>query len=284
MIRVNEHLRRLRGKRGAGCNEVPGDVRTLKAGAGTLPTFNLHLPDGPDTADLMAYCPPIWNQGSTNSCVGQAGAGQMAIEEARDGVTEWFSRGERYDPPSSLFLYWHARARSGDQRIDEGTSIADMIKARQKLGACGESDWSFSTNPQKVNRQPSKEANAAAAQRIGGLYYALPGPGQARVMGLQAAIAYGAPVVAGFPIDQAFMSDRDGERGVAPETPVGPVREADTVGHHAMTAVRYIRSLRVSLWRNSWGVLYRRNGYVWIHDEALDNAHGLFFFQRRVPV
>ena len=144
----------------------------------------------PLAADLSDYVEQVYDQGRTNSCVANAIAAAYAI------------RDQKARPLSRLFIYFNARAYMGSQWWDGGCAPRNALRGLMKIGAPAEDDWTFTTNPLRVNRRPSWRAYSQAYKTMGGLRYA-------RVVGVdecKVSIAARRPVLLGMQIGREFSS------------------------------------------------------------------------------
>lgn len=236
-------------------------------------------PDAPDSRDydfdrlaapsasrtaysLRDYCPPVYDQGRTNSCVAQAFAGAIEIREQMSG--------EMLHPmrPSRLFMYWQARAAHDATGRDKGTYLRLCAKMLNRLGVPGEAHWPFF--PGKVNRRPSWNAHMRAHPRMGGKYVRImDSAGQGRIDAIRAAVQGGYPVAFGTNIDTAFTRDY-GDRVITQ-----PLDPSVAIGGHAMLIVGfeyddhygYIFDVR-----NSWGERWRDHGYSWMTEDYINDS------------
>lgn len=200
----------------------------------------------PEHASLEAYCGEVYDQGATNSCVGNALAKALEIGDRMDG------REPQVD--SRLFHYYNARAEHGDEHFDLGTYIRSAIKAAIVFGRPPETAWPFVPEPAVVNRRPRFSAYRAGFDRRGPAgYFRIPTGRDIR--DVRQAISEGKPVIFGAPVSREF-TENEGEHTID----VDP--DEQTPGGHAMLVVGYEKKrLRVL---SSWGTGWRDNGYVWV--------------------
>jgi len=225
--------------------------------------LGLATSDLPEAADLTAnhWYPYVYDQRSTNSCVGQSLAGLVHISE-RSG----------YGQPSALFPYYNARRYSTSLVLDRGTYIRDAVKMTARLGCPDERFWTFSTLAIKVNRRPSFQAYMQAHARRGGEYFAILSQGNARVRAIKAALAAGYPVIFGTRVTRAFALGQ----GADDIYDVPRIPDEDIVGGHAMVAVGYEpSSVDSTLFkvRNSWGQGWGDNGHCYFTEQYMRWAH-----------
>ena len=103
----------------------------------------------PDSVDLRATQPKIWDQSALGACTAHATCGQC-----------WFL--DKTDPyePSRLFVYYNTRILEGTINQDSGASIRNSIKSVVRWGFCSEADWPYQTS--KFTRKPPQKAYANA--------------------------------------------------------------------------------------------------------------------------
>ena len=202
---------------------------------------------------MWPWVASVCDQGSTSSCVGQALANAVTIREAVCGYG--------WNPASALFAYWYARYKSGAGIVDDGTYIRSACNVMVKLGIPDEKYWPMSS--WKVNRQPPPSATMQAHPRSGGVYVGIFDIGSMRADAVKACIAADIPVIAGFRIDDAFVSDSGPE---VIDTPYAP-----RYGH-AMAIIGYKPDpTHVTLYEilNSWGYSWRKGGRAWLTEAYL---------------
>lgn len=219
----------------------PRDYDVDKLGMGRVPVAS--------ESSLRSAAPPVFNQGPTSSCVGQAFAGGMAIREH-------IALGDKAGTPSSLYIYWLARSLRGAQSKDAGTYLRDAARALRLYGVPDADLWPFATT--RVNRQPGWSAMMHAHPRRGGDYYRIFDAGPKRLDAICTAVLTGYPVVFGADVDRAFTLD-DGPLIV--DSPTGQI-----IGGHAMVITGYRfapEGLHFEV-RNSWGPGWRDGGYAWL--------------------
>jgi C1A family cysteine protease len=197
--------------------------------------------DLPAQVDLRPHCPPIVDQGQTESCTANALAGAYGYLEGRIAGKEV--------PVSRLFIYYNERDIEGAVAKDEGAVISDGVKVLKKYGACEESTWPF--DPKKVKEKPHAEAyDAGKGHEID----------QAATVAvdlhaMKHCLAEGYPFVFGLLIDD-FKPDAKGFLK-RPTSTKG-------LGGHAMCCVGYIDAKKVFIIRNSWGTSWGDKGYGYV--------------------
>lgn len=223
------------------------DFQILSLGSAQLPA----------AYSLRDAVPDILNQLGTESCVAHAIIQAIRIQQS--------FRGRPCPLLSRLYLYFDARALSGDELIDGGTYIRSGFKAFTNFGVPEEKYWPFS--PLKVNWRPSWQAGRMAAKcfDLEG-YYRIWDSGAARLQAIKAAIWAGKPVVGGWRVTRAFTRD------------AGPALEdlptANIVGGHAMVIVGYDGDEFIVL--SSWGPTWRDQGFVRMTADYVLSASELF--------
>lgn len=203
------------------------------------------------SASLEAFLPPILNQQSTQSCVGQAGAGAI--------FTRWKAQGSKNTRlPSPLWLYSLARSTHDAEEEDRGTYIRGLFKACSKMGIAPEEVMPFEVS--KVNVRPSWGAvRTAYDQRWLQGYYRIWGSGQERISRIKQALAKGYPVLYGMAIDDDWYSYHG---GILQDT-------VKSEGGHATFLYGYNDDEGTFLGQNSWGRAWGEEGRYRITQEAI---------------
>ena len=240
-----------------------------------------HIPDAPDKRDwdidkmglgnpsgeiatLRHFCPPIYNQGGTSSCVAQSVAGAIEILEYRYAL-------ERGEPvadrrPSRSFLYHGSRAYHTHGRVsDTGTYLRTCVKVAGRTGVPDEALCPFSTSPLKINKQPPSVAYFRGHARRGGEYFRIYDEGEGRIHAIKAALDEGYPVCFGTTVTRDFQRS-DGAALVQK-----PAKSDRVAGGHAMVIVGYERTAGGLTFqvRNSWGEGWRDKGYCSMTEEYI---------------
>lgn len=235
-----------------GCFPDPYDARDL-------PLASLRLDAAyPSSFSLREWEPGILDQGSTESCVGNAvvQAYATAANAARRKRELTVEAGTM---PSRLLVYWLARHAHNASNIDRGTYIRAAFKTIKGHGLAPESDWPFEAS--EVNTQPPQRVFQAAFPERGPKgYYRIGSWGQVAVEDCARAIASGAVPVVGLLVDEAFTRDRGPDR-------IGHPFLTRTRGGHALSFTAYERR-DGDLWfwtPNSWGADWRGGG-AWLHE------------------
>lgn len=210
----------------------------------------------PWVADCSHLLPPVLDQGGENSCVAQAVATLLFAAHTRSsqpGIAELLSR---------KALWWLCRHERGLQDWNVGTYMRTAFRLLNSLGFCRERHW--------LHSQPHDKRPAVNAQRLSidqrdrgtgrVIYERLNGDGPALLEGIKRAVAAGLPVVIGVDVSDTFArGDFDADASV------GPPRDSDVVGGHALVVCGYDGdSFRV---RNSWGEDWADGGMAWLRDD-----------------
>lgn len=232
-------------RRGLGCvkNEPDSRDRVYNSGSMTIPT----------EASLEKYVRGVLDQGATSSCVANAVAAAVSIQEVKSGF--------KYATPSRLFLYWNSRRLASTVLKDEGTKIRLCCKGLVKYGVPDEKFWPFSR--MKINKKPAPSTPwVKAFARKNGEYIAITSGGDYRCADIRAAITQGYPVVFGTELRKSFQA------ATGPEHIEKPDSSADKkVGRHAMCIVGYKPGYFRVL--NSWGTHWRDGGYCWMSEDYI---------------
>lgn len=211
----------------------------------------------PGVISLKHNVPYVLNQRNTGSCVSHAVIAAAMIDEDRhDRVSA---------PLSTLYAYYNSRRQHSRTRIvrDKGTGIRYCLRGIQKLGCCDDRYWTFSTNPLKVNRQPSFNARIKAHNRRDIKYYAITDTGNGRVEAFQTALTLGCPIVLGTGIAAEFRTLK------APYILDRPKSGDPIIGRHAWVIIGFKKMPNgVVLFEmlNSWGDRWANGGFAWMTD------------------
>jgi C1A family cysteine protease len=200
------------------------------------------LVDLPPVVDLRPGCPPVYDQGDEGSCVGQATAGAFAFEALKQGqppVT-----------PSRQWIYYQARVLEHTVHEDAGCMIRDGMKVLARLGVPPESSWPYT--PETFALRPSHAVYAEALTHQVLRYLRV-----RHARALQACLAAGYPVVAGFTCYESLEHDGVTRTGDVPM----PALSESVIGGHAVLLVGYDRSVGRWRFRNSWGAEWGAAGY-----------------------
>ena len=209
--------------------------------------------------DLSPAFPPVYDQGQTSSCTGQASCGAyhyLATAQSIDGFT-----------PSRLFTYFQARAMEGDTSRDDGAEIRDVIKSLATDGAADESLWPF--NPSAITATPPTSVFLAAKSHLALQYKAIPdalAPDQKRVH-LLSLLAHKIPIVFGISCFRGLDSDATAATGVVPM----PSANESPNGGHAIVIVGWNATKQLYKFRNSWGADWGDHGYGYLPAAYVEN-------------
>lgn len=199
-------------------------------------------------SDLSGLMPPIYDQGGVGSCTGN---GVAAILD--------YARYKTHDCPcwiypSRLFIYYLEREREGTVNEDAGAQIRTGIDVVTEIGAARESLWPYQESHWML--MPSNEAYADATR-----WQAVHGYKLDHTDGrsIRIALTGGYPVVFGCLLYSGI--DR-----VTYDQPVleMPRKGERTIGGHCMVIVGHDDDSRLYKVRNSWGIGWGKDGYLWM--------------------
>lgn len=208
----------------------------------------------PDSMDLSAQCPPVYDQGQLGSCTANAIAGAIEFDQKKQKLADFI--------PSRLFIYYNERAMEGTINSDAGAQIRDGIKSVNKLGAPPEADWPY--NVAAFNKKPPAKAYTDATKHLVVMYQRL----IQELNTLKGCLASGFPFVFGFTCYASFESQAVAKSGVLPM----PKSGEQVVGGHAVLCVGYDDNSQTFLVRNSWGNQWGLKGYFKMPYAYLTNA------------
>jgi len=209
----------------------------------------------PQSVDLRAGCPPIYDQGVLNSCTANAIAAAYQFDEIKQNEPVKFQ-------PSRLFIYYNERQMEGTVNSDSGAMIRDGIKSINQVGVCPESMWSYS---QAFNLQPSDDCFINAAENKAVSYQNL----DVDINIMKGCLAGGYPFVFGFTVYESFEEDGVKTSGIMPM----PAQDEAVVGGHAVLAVGYDDAKQMMIVRNSWGVDWGLSGYFMMPYAYISNSN-----------
>ncbi|MBW0117246.1 C1 family peptidase [Pseudonocardia abyssalis] len=202
----------------------------------------------PPKVDLREWMTEVEDQGQTNTCTANATAGAYEYLMKRH-------LGEDAYDVSRLFIYYNARAGSGEDVVDEGAVLVDVIDGLRRHGACAETSWPFDTDV--VNGEPDADAYTEAESFLVEDVQLVPTDLDA----WRSALAEGYPIIFGISLYDSFYQHR--RPGLVP---MPTQRESQLAQHggHAMLCVGYSDADDVFIVRNSWGAEWGDQGYCYM--------------------
>lgn len=241
-------IRTILGRPGLGCRSDAPDPRDQDLTGLGLPGVP------PSSATLRHAVVETFDQGGTNSCVGQAIA-----QAVRMCWVLYADPGAPPPPrPAAQFVYFNSRASHGEELYDRGTYVRSGFKELIRFGVPEEQYCPFS--PWKINRRPPHNAYRMAFDRRGPRgYYRIAGFGQERLDGIRRAIASGRPVVFNVPVSWEFTALQGPSVETIPRTKIA--------GRHAMVVAGYDGALFEVV--SSWGAGWRDGGGVWLTEDYM---------------
>lgn len=191
-----------------------------------------HLP----AVDLRQYVSKVENQEWLNSCYSHSSV--MAVEM----LLRQF-RPKDFTELSELYVWYNARARTGNEKNNVGLMTRTIMKALEKDGCCPASLWPFDTS--KFAVQPPKAAYKSGRKlRIKRYLRCISSDN------VKSALTAGFPVVFAMHLRHGF--------GETPFDVAYSIRPF--TGWHAMVAVGYTDKHVIVL--NSWGKDWSGDGYI----------------------
>lgn len=210
----------------------------------------------PRRIDLRAQCPPVYRQGTLNSCTANAIAAAIEFDQIKECRPERFL-------PSRLFIYYNERALEHTIPSDSGAQIRSGIKTVAKRGVCPEPLWPYRIR--QFRKRPLARCYSHAAKYREVTYHRVP----RTLPTLRACLASGYPFVFGFTVYQSLHSPevtRTGRGGM-------PIKHDKIRAGHAVLAVGYDNSEKCFILRNSWGKKWGMQGYFTLPYAYLMNRH-----------
>lgn len=200
----------------------------------------------PPVFSLRGKMPPVYDQGQTMSCTGNATAAVLHYGRLLDGCQDdWM--------PSRKFPYYNGRLREGWQGSDQGAMICDVIDSLADQGYCREELCPF-------DDMDSTPADAAYDEGKKNLV-----SGRAKLVqtesALKSALMDGRPIICGMSVYSAFESEAMRMNPVL----YPPTGTEAFLGGHAIVIVGW----KDGLWevRNSWGASWGDEGHFWAAKE-----------------
>lgn len=223
----------------------------------------------PEEVSLEQHVGEVYDQSTTNSCVGWAFCNAIEIAERAAGLAE--------DRLSVLYPYFYARMADDPTArfvLDDGCRPRNLIKVAFRLGVPDDEHWPWEPGKlwMRKNRRPSFNADMQAHGRRGGEYARIGTIGLERVRDVRAALAGGYPVMIALRITEEF-ADAEGPLIVDVPRIGGPF-----VGGHMVTLVGYEPDRNRPgqyLYRvlNSYGEDWKDGGLCWITEDYLTSAY-----------
>lgn len=225
-----------------------------------IPDFRDHkltlLPRTLQDVDQRPYLPPVYDQGTTSSCTGNAVAAAVEFDLNVQKLPHY--------QPSRLAIYYNGRSFDGTvNQPDAGAEIRNVIKGVVKIGVAREEAWPFSEDPDVVAMQPTGVAYFEARKDVIDKYARVP----QTLRDIATALRY-RPIVFGAMLYDSFTSKKASASGVIPM----PYTDDSPVGGHAMLIVGISSTHRVFLVRNSWGSEWGDNGYCYMPFDYILNS------------
>jgi C1A family cysteine protease len=197
----------------------------------------------PNTVDLTAGFPGVYDQGDLGSCTANAIGSAVIFDIMSQGLPGFM--------PCRLQIYYDERVIEHTIKTDAGAQIRDGIKVIAKNGVAPEDLWPYDI-AKFAKKPPQKVYDAAIKHKA--VQYERVARTEAQLCG---ALAGGHPVVFGFSVYDSFESDRVAKTGIVNM----PKKTESLLGGHAVVAVGYNKKTRRFLIRNSWGIGWGKKGY-----------------------
>src|SRR5947209_12322159 len=200
------------------------------------------LAELPAKIDLRKKCSPVENQGELGSCTANALVGALEFLELKDGA--------RFVDLSRLFVYYNERAIEGTVKQDSGAFLRDGIKSLAKQGVCPEKEWPYRVRD--FIKKPAAKCYSDAKKHQITSYHRI-----SSVDEMRTCLADRFPFVFGFTVYEAFESAAVAKSGVLNM----PEPDERVMGGHAVMAAGYDDSQKRFIIRNSWVMVWGRQGY-----------------------
>lgn len=196
----------------------------------------------PESFDLTPDMPPVYDQATLGSCTGNAIAGAIEYEMAKQGQEPF--------TPSRLFIYYNERVIEGTIEVDAGAEIRDGIKSANSQGVPPEPMWPYDIS--KFKQRPPNEAYEAAEHHQAIDY----GVVTQYKEEIKQVISSGYPIIFGFTVYPNFYQIKDGDKTTVLDSITTP---EPALGGHAVLMTGYTPEHVIV--RNSWGQEWGDNGY-----------------------
>lgn len=200
-----------------------------------------------DEMTLKNFCPPMFDQGYSGSCVLQTIKGGVETIEREQGLAEV--------PTAVRPPYYLARRKDDLHRQDAGCYSDTAFKVWNKYGAPPE--HAFPWNLARMNQPPPATTILLGDQRRGLRYEYIRGSVTQRHQLVDEALREGLPVYAAGMVGNAFRAYRGGVLDTAEYRPDGG--HAFLIVGRAMDGITPLKQIR-----NSWGVDWGMEGYGWV--------------------
>lgn len=214
-------------------------------------------------SDYRNVAPIVVDQGNLGSCVGNAVAGHIEIDQLQQGKV-YYEPALHGKPvtnfvfaPSRLYIYYGGRSLEGTVASDEGCEIRDAIKFIAANGVCSSSKWPYHVSKFADEPTPECYAEAKARGRIIS-YHRLD---NTVLHNLLACLSQGKTFVCGIQVYDSFMSDQVAANGMVP---MPNTRTEQLQGGHAICIVGHNIANGHFIGRNSWGTGWGDKGYFYI--------------------
>lgn len=216
----------------------------------------------PAKVDLSGQCAPIRNQGQLGSCTAFAiGSGVMNYEMHRLYVNKGWDFSNDNEELAPRYLYLETGKDEGLPCSEQGRYYDKVVSWIKAHGICLEHNAPYLPSPCEPSYGANAAGDAAVVKPVRA--EAVPCTTDAGILQLKTLLAQGHLCPVGTLLDQGFMNWTAGD---APWSFTGP---AD--GGHAMCIVGYDDAKQAFKVRNSWGIEWGENGYVWIAYNSLKN-------------
>lgn len=229
----------------------------------------------PLSFSLRPWIPNVLDQGALGSCTAHAVAQALRISQIRQGSDVDIELASR------LWIYYLARATTGETMLDAGTYLRACFDVIRKLGFPPESAWPYDDST-SGKRAPFRTMPSTSAFRLAHdqmrptTYRRITSTGGERLETIRRALAAGFAVTFGTDVDDAFVEGRHGF-----VSPVGSMLR-HSVGGHAMLVVGYNDDGSFEVC-NSWGSAWGRDGFFDASPELIEEASDLWTVERAPP-
>jgi C1A family cysteine protease len=210
----------------------------------------LSLKKLPQSVDLRAKMPKVYDQGQLGSCTAQAIAASIQYDMIREKKRDYI--------PSRLFIYYNERVLENSINSDSGAEIRDGIKTVHGVGYCSEKILPYTIA--KFKTQPSQKCYSDASKHKIMNYERL----SRDIEVFKSCLSEGNAIIFGFSVYESFESKETSTTGIVSM----PTKYEDQLGGHAVVMVGYTEDNKF-ICRNSWGENWGDKGYFYMPAQYL---------------
>lgn len=233
-----------------------------------------------EEVDLRKLQTPVINQGKYGTCTGCALASLRGFLENKhsycvDGVIkeEHLNLFEKflkfleirddsyYKNYSPMFIYYEIRKKEGNLDYDSGGTIRTGMKVLRAIGAPPERVWPYTSR--NLLLEPCREAYKLANKNQILSYYRIQIDSH-KIKNMKIALSNGLVVVGGITLFDGIYKPKKGLIEY-------PTHKESKLGDHALVFCGYSNETKTFIVKNSWGIEYGENGYIYLPFDYVDD-------------